>query len=198
MAVLILNYIDSYRAQVASYEWHATLRLALHEDRTAATEAVAVVLASHPIAPIDCSEDVTGQLGQMLVATSSMIVFLRQQRPASGRSGPSEGPERLFCDLKFALGVEYLVDRIERARAIVTDQHRGANTVALGEHLGATATPTLAIILADQVITEIPVTVRMARLAVISHVITGATWTIITVIVCLEEHLELDKLRDYV
>ena len=171
----------------------------MHEDRTAATEAVPVVLASHPIAPIDRPEDVTGQLGQMLVAAS--LIVLRHHRPARGRSSPSEGPERLSGDLKFSLGVEHLVDRVERSRAIVTDQHRGADTVALGEHLGATATPTLAIVLAEQVITEIPVTVRMARLAVILHVITAAaaTWTIVTVIVCcLEEHLELDKLRDYV
>ena len=148
MAVLILNYIDGYGAQIASHKRHATLRLALHEDRAAATEAVPVVLASHPIAPIHRSEDVTGQLGQMLVPTSLLIV-VRHHRPARGGGSPSECPKRLLSNLKFSLGFDHLVDRIERPRAIVSDQHRGADTEALGKHLGAAATPTLAIILAD-------------------------------------------------
>ena len=148
MAVLILNYIDGYGAQIASHKGHATLGLALPEDRAAATEAVSVMLASHPITPIDRSEDVTGQLGQMLVPTSLLIV-VRHHWPARGGGSPSEGSERLFSNLKFSLGVDHLVDRIERSRAIVTDQHRGADTEALGEHLCAAATPTLAIILAD-------------------------------------------------
>ena len=101
------------------------------------------MLTIHPIAAINCTEHVAGQLRSLFFLT---IVFLLCE------SCLSHGTESFLGVINFLQSFNHIVDWVKSSRAIITHEHSCAPTVALGEDLGAAATSALPIHLTDQLI----------------------------------------------
>lgn len=114
---------------------------------------MSIVLTAHPIAAIDGPEHITGQL-------------------CGGWLNQSWYHSLLYDMLLLKFG-QHVVDRVHGPWTVITDQHGRAAPVVLGQHLGAAATHTVSVKLADHLVTQVFIAVHVTWFDTIRFIVLG-------------------------